>query len=320
MLISCNSSNDSESAGVFIPWNEISNPVLAVEDWAVKDACMVFKDSVFYIFAGAFYYEDNGHFASHVVCFRTKDFINFSKPLFIWDGFDDGWLGMASPNITRYKNKYYLTYNSWGDKPGKKNQLFYAVSDDLINWEKDIPLAESITNNLRAIDAAIYFHNEKCFLVYKEFQTPKIAYADSIDSNEWTVLGNPGLGWFENAQLIKIDNDIMLFATIKDSIHGPAISYLEGNPDKPEEWMQWKPLKPLNATIPQEIYNSHEKANAASVADWRKYDGYFYLIGAGTTEGKTFEGRGNCKLGLYRSFDFEEWETPGERDKTDVNR
>ena len=44
------------------------------------------------------------------------------------------------------------------------------------------------------------------------------------------------------------------------------------------------------------------------------------MIGAGTTEGETFEGRGNCKLGLYRSSDLKHWEAPGNSSKTNVTQ
>ena len=127
-----------------IDWNNLENPVYQHEDWSTKDACMIYKDGMYYIFFSAFYH-DRGRERSHVVGIKTSDFETFSEPLFIWDGQEDGWIGMASPNITKIDNTYYLTYNSWGNKLFKPNQLFYATSTDLETWENNKPLATNLT-------------------------------------------------------------------------------------------------------------------------------------------------------------------------------
>lgn len=139
----------------FIPWVKLENPVYSKVNWSVKDACMFYdeKNKEFNLFFSAFF-EVEDRVNSHIVAVKTKDWLTFSEALFIWDGKDLGYYGICSPEIHYYEGKYILTYNGWGDKAGIPNQLYYAVSDNLIDWKKDIPLASEITKGYRAIDAA----------------------------------------------------------------------------------------------------------------------------------------------------------------------
>jgi hypothetical protein len=147
---------------------------------------------------------------SHVVEVSTPDFKHYSEPIFNFDGEEDGWLGMCSPDVQRLNGKYVMTFNSWGDKPGKPNQLFYRASDDLVHWTPRRTLGLNLTQagNQRVIDAAL--------------------------------------------------------------------------------------------------------APAAAVYDWRKYDGYYYVIYAGRNEGQTYAKRGWNQIALARSKDLIHWSVPGE--------
>ena len=301
---------------IFPSWEKITNPVYDRYGFCVKDACMINREGVWYVFASFFYYKNEG-LVSHVACIKTRDFITYSEPIFVIDGHAAGWKGMASPDIVLHEGKYYLTYNSWGDREGKPNQLFYAVSEDLIHWEFDKPLAANLTQGKRAIDAALAFEDGRCFLVYKEGQKPIVAYADSPDSKQWVKIGSPAIGWFENAQLIRIDNCWHLVATVKRKAdgtateeHGPAFSRMLGDPASPASWMQWEPFRAIHADIPVHAYSINEKANAAFLVDNRDADGHFYLLAAARTEGVSFGRRGDCRLVLYRSTDLIKWFAP----------
>ncbi|NJK95417.1 MAG: hypothetical protein HC905_11340 [Bacteroidales bacterium] len=144
----------------FIDWANLKNPVYSQPGWSTKDACMMYNDGWFYLYFSAFFY-DAGRERSHVVSVRTQDFKTYSEPLFIWSGMEEGWIGLCSPDISRINNTWILTFNSWGDKEGKPNQLFYATSTDLVRWSGLKPLARNITNDVRAIDAAIIPFNKK---------------------------------------------------------------------------------------------------------------------------------------------------------------
>lgn len=306
----------------FIDWETLQNPVYDQQQvtgdfWSTKDACMIYKDGAFYLFFSAFF-EADGRVRSHVVGVRTDDFKTFSEPMFLWDGRDDGWIGMCSPEIHKHEGIYYLTYNSWGDKDGRPNQLFYATSTDLEMWDKHKPLARSATvdengNPVRAIDAALAFHNGRVYLSWKERQTPMFAVADRIDAAEWTRLGSPDPGWYENAKFLMIDGHWHMLATARGPEpkrdHLPNLTRLRGTGDEDSDWLDWEPFRTLE--IPYEGFNTDNRANAAFLADWRDHDGYFYLLYAGRTQGQTHAGRGDNRLGLARSTDLMEWVVPG---------
>jgi hypothetical protein len=219
-----------------IDWQRIRNPAYARAGWSVKDAAMIIRGENIYVFFSAFF-PDEGRERCHVSAVRTRDFLSFTEPLFIWSGVDRGFWGFCSPNIGQVGDTFVLTDNSWGDKDGQPNQLFYATSRDLERWDAHHPLAATITRGRRAIDAALAWHNGMTFLGWKEDQTPQLAIAQSFDAPMWRRLGSPGGGWFENAEFLSIDNVWYLLATGEG--HRPFLARLSGNPERPDRWLQW---------------------------------------------------------------------------------
>jgi hypothetical protein len=108
---------------------------LSYPNWSVKDTAMAHRNGRFYVFFSAFYAE-RGQVRSHVVEVSTADFKHYSEPIFNFDGEQDGWIGMCSPDVRQLYGKYVMTFNSWGDKPGKPNQLFYIrlVQTRFFSW------------------------------------------------------------------------------------------------------------------------------------------------------------------------------------------
>lgn len=308
-----------ESAELFSFWHEIQNPVYSHEGWSTKDACMIERDGVFHVFFSAFYH-DRERERSHVASVYTKDFLTFSEPLFLWDGSEDDWIGMCSPGINKVGDNYYLTYNSWGDKKEKPNQLFYAVSDDLVNWKKDIPLAQNLTAGNRAIDAAVAYTAGGYYLMYKEGKpgTVRLARAESMDG-PWEFVGDglPRLlmaadgmdngRTHENYEFMNIDGQWMLLTTDYRP-HEMHLYKMAGSGNEPKDWLEWVDGRVL--LMPREAFNTDHNSNAGFIADWRDRDGYFYCIYAGRTEGETHSRRGDNKLGLARSRDLLHWEVP----------
>jgi len=312
----------------FIPWEKLSNPVYEKEDWSVKDASMIYHEDSqeFYLFFSAFFYVGD-RVNSHVVSVKTKDWINFSEPLFIWDGDHLGYHGVCSPEIHLFDGKYVLTYNGWGDKEGKLNQLYYAVSYDLQTWEKDIPLARDVTEGYRAIDAEIAKHKESYYLFYKESRPfghlrrvdlTRVAYANDLEG-PWQFVYSGYVKYntvdtahanliHENFRLIEIDGTWHLL-TSGYFPHEPYLFTIGGDANDKGWWGVWNDGKMLEIP-PKEGFNTAHKANASHLKDWRKYDGYFYLLFAGNTENETFWTRGHNKLGLARSKDLIHWELP----------
>jgi hypothetical protein len=182
----------------FIDWQGLRNPVLSYRDWSVKDAAMAYRDGTFYVFFSAFY-PDNGQVRSHVVAVSTRDFKHYSDPIFNFDGEDDGWIGMCSPDVQLLHGSYALTFNSWGDKPGKPNQLFYMTSADLVHWRSRRSLALNLTRagNQRVIDASLAAADGGYYLVYKEqtsgiHSRPRMAFSKSLEGS-FHYVGDEGV-------------------------------------------------------------------------------------------------------------------------------
>jgi predicted GH43/DUF377 family glycosyl hydrolase len=307
-LVFTSCENDKRSE--FIDWQSLQNPVYSHAGWSTKDACMIYHEpnETFYLFFSAFYF-DEGRERCHVVGVKTKDFKTFSESILNWRGKEGGWIGMASPDIQKIKDTYILTYNSWGDKEGQPNQLFYATSKDLETWKYDLALASNLTKGIRAIDAAIAYDGKTYILVYKERQTPVIAWADSLDSDRWQKVGVPNGDWFENSEFLHFNGKWHLLATARGyEHHVPRLATMVGDGDDPNDWLTWTDFKEFR--IPTESFNTNETANAAFLADWRTRDGYFYLLYAGRTEDESHLGRGNNKLALARSSDLNNWSVP----------
>jgi hypothetical protein len=315
----------------FIDWAGLHNPVLSYPNWSVKDTAMAYRDGTFYVFFSAFY-PDRGQVRSHVVEVSTKDFKHFSDPIFDFDGEEDGWIGMCSPDVQHLYRQYVMTFNSWGDKPGKPNQLFYETSDDLAHWSARKPLALNLTQiggDQHPIDAALAAADGGYYLVYKE-QTrgirsrPRMAFSTSLDGPFHYVgdgivalLMKDGRdnGFFhENYEFLHTNQLWYLLATdylhnslnpIKYDVQAPYLYTLEPG----SHWLTWN--RGYAFDIPGERFNSDSIANAAAIYDWRKRDGYYYLIYAGRSEGQTYARRGWNQIALARSRDLVHWSVPG---------
>lgn len=274
-------------------------PAMEPLDYSVKDACIIEKDGELFLFASAFF-EENGRMYCHVIGARGESLTSFAEPFMIWGGEDLGTWGLASPEVVSHDNRYYMFYNSWGDKPGETNRLFYAVSDDLVHWEKHLPLARNLTDGIRAIDAAGWFYNDKVYLVYKEYQKVIFAVSDTIDG-EFQKLENDVYGWYENYQFLELEDGIYLLGT--DRRHLPMLMKMNGDPDDDASWASFRPV--LRLVPPRQAFNTSNRANAASIF---RYQGDLYLLYAGRTQGNTHLGRGDNKLGAAKSISLDEWE------------
>lgn len=258
--------------------------------WGVKDACVAFKDGVYYIYASAFF-EDGGRERTHLIGVSTTDFKTFSQPLFCLDGQELGHIGLCSPNLAQRGGTYYMTYNSWGDQEGDPNQLYYATSTDLVHWEFNKPLARNLTQGRRSIDAAVWFTGDGVLLAYKDDQTLRFAVADDIDADNWTLVPSKVKAWYENYCFAEEDGHLYMMAT--DRLHLPAILEMRNG-----DYGDWRVVKRLMP--PAQGFNTDERANAASVT-WIPEQGRWLMIYAGRTEGVSHAGRGDNRLALAQS-------------------
>jgi len=277
------------------------NPVYpaAGSRWGVKDACVAYKDGVYYIFASAFY-EDGGRERAHLIGVSTPDFKTFSEPLFCLDGQEMGLIGLCSPNLTLRGGVYYMTYNSWGDQESEPNQLYYATSEDLMRWAFHKPLARGLTQGRRSIDAAVWFTADGVLLAYKDGQTLCFAMADSIAADVWTPVPSKVSAWYENYCFAQEDGQLYMMAT--NRLHLPVILAMQNG-----DYGDWRVVKRL--LPPVQGFNTNERANAASVT-YIPEQGRWLMIYAGRTEGVSHAGRGDNRLALAQSPTLMgQWET-----------
>jgi hypothetical protein len=310
----------------FTAWKGLQNPVLSYTGWSIKDAAMAYRDGTFYIFFSAFYPKENGAI-SHVVEVSTHDFKYFSQPIMNFDGIEDGWKGMCSPDVQLLNGQYVMTFNSWGDKPGKHDALFYMTSPDLVHWSERRTLAPNLTEGSRAIDAAFAASDSGYYLIWKEGtegkMRPRLAFAKSL-KGPFAYVGNglPSLLWadghditteppsyHENYEFLHTDEQWYLLSTDHGRKKGPLGPFLY-KLEPGFGWLKWTGGHQLNT--PLETFNTVDRDNAAAIYDWRQYDGYYYMIYAGVTERTSFARRGWNQLGIARSKDLIHWSAAGQ--------
>lgn len=302
------------NAKPFIDWVALKNPILEYPTWSIKDYAAVHREGTFFLFFSAFY-SSNGRIRTHLVEVSTKDFKAYSEPILNFTGEENDWIGMCSPDVIQVGDIYYLTLNSWGDKPGKLNQLFFMTSRDLVNWSDYKPMAANLTTE-RAIDAAVAHHDNKFFLIWKEIQTTKVAVGETMEG-DFSVVGYPEFlklpsdrsAKLENYQFIKLDGRWYLLGTKMDEGHYPNLYRMTGSGDKESDWLNWTDGHELK--VSRQHFNTRDGANAAMLADWRQHDDFFYLLYAGTTEADSYLGRGWNRLGIARSKELFHWEAAG---------
>ncbi|MGH9396468.1 MAG: hypothetical protein ACRD18_06410 [Terriglobia bacterium] len=310
----------------FINWSALHNPVLAYPNWSIKDAAMATRQGEFYVFFSAFY-EDHGQVRSHVVEVKTRDFKTYSKPILDFDGEEDGWIGMCSPDVRKAGPGYELSFNSWGDEEGKPDQLFYMTSPDLVHWSARHPLAANLTAGKRVIDAAVVDTGSGSYLIWKQntdgHPKPRVGFSRSLEG-PWSFArsgaeSGEGSGFatltmpdgkengliHENFTFIRAGGKWRLLSS--DYPHGHhEILYTQLNS---KNWLDWG--KGLAIHVAPEGFNTLVHADAAAIYNWQKYDGYYYLIYAGRNEAKTYLRRGWNRLALSRSKDLVHWVPAG---------
>jgi hypothetical protein len=303
----------------FINWESLRNPVLSYPHWSIKDVAMAYRAGTFYVFFSAFY-TDHGRVRSHVVEVSTRDFRKYSDSILNFDGEEEGWIGMCSPDVQRIGKGYELSFNSWGDKPGKPDQLFYMTSNDLVHWSPRRQLGANLTSRQGVIDLSVTQNGSGYYAIWKAGRNPhgmqtRLASARSLEG-PWHYVGSgyPSLKMadgkengliHENFEFIRIDGVLHLLSSDYPQGHHEYL-YTLLDPAHPLEWGKGFELK-----IPAQSFNQFVPCDAAALYDWRKHDGHFYLIYAGRNEQTTYLHRGWNRLALARSKDLTHWVPAG---------
>jgi hypothetical protein len=328
----------SGRARPFIDWGSLHNPVLSYAEWSIKDFAVARRKNLFYVFFSAFY-QDHGRLRSHVVEITTGDFKAFSKPILNFDGEEEGFVGMCSPDVQKLGELWELSFNSWGDDPGHiHHQLFYMTSSDLVHWSPPHPFARNLTAGEGADDLTVTRRGDLYYAMWKEAVIPhglprriaakksqippwnyglrpRLAVAKNL-SGPWSFIGTgyPTLKMangnengliHENFEFVWIDKVLHVFSSAYPHGHHAYLYALLNE----ENLLQWG--KGIEFEIPTEQFNRIVPYDAGAVYDWRKQDGYFYLIYAGHDDKTSYAGRGWNRMALARSKDLVHWSTPG---------
>jgi hypothetical protein len=223
-----------------------------------------------------------------------------------------------------------MTFNSWGDKPGRPNELFYRTSPDLVHWSERRTLALNLTGANRVIDAALAAADGGYYLIWKqgerkEKMQPRLAFAKSLDGTFAYVGdgfpsllmaggGEDGLT-HENYEFVYATGQWYLLTTDYNTKekpnqidNGEQLYLYKLEPGS--HWLKW--TEGYRLDVPQEKFNTNNRDNAAALYDWRQYDGYYYVTYAGRTDDKTYANRGWNRLGLARSKDLIHWSAAGQ--------
>jgi hypothetical protein len=100
----------------------------------------------------------------------------------------------------------------------------------------------------------------------------------------------------------------------KYDVQAPYLYALE----RGSHWLTW--TRGYTFDLPHEKFNAESIANAAALYDWRKYDGYYYLIYAGRSEGQAYAKRGWNQIALARSKGSDSLVGSGRMSSRRINR
>ncbi len=228
---------------------------------------------------------------------------------------------MCSPDVQWLGNVWELSFNSWGDDPHKPDQLFYMTSSDLVHWSPRRELAANLTAGRGAIDLSVTRNGSGYYAIWKQGRAPRgmrprLAAAKSL-SGPWRFVGSgyPSLDMaggkengliHENFEFLRTGGVLRLLSSDYPRGHHEYL-YTLLDPARPLDWG-----KGFELNIPAQTFNQMVPCDAAALYDWRKQDGYFYLIYAGRNEQTSFLHRGWNRLALARSKDLMHWVPAGQ--------
>lgn len=316
---------------------------------ALKDVAVVYEAGAFYLFSSTRVTAATKPLRPARPFFRTRDFKTYEEFSII--GVNTAGTHHGSPNITRIADHWYLVFQASPAPPAPcgpaHRQLFFTTTTTLadpLSWAPVRPLAPALAPDHSLIDGALASTGEQVFLGFKwrQQQTFHVAHGTlpavageapiwvhaplvTIRARAGTAL--PYFGFAENYQFINIDGIWRLLATGRDPAllrgglanlryakytcsHEPFLYTMQGDGTQPAHWRQWR--RKTHLRIPEEAWNPVMHANAAFLADWRTYDGFFYLFYAGAADGDQFDLRGHGKIGVARSRDLVHWRVPGD--------
>ncbi|HUT53827.1 MAG TPA: GH92 family glycosyl hydrolase [bacterium] len=311
----------------FIDWAHLKNPVLSLEDRAVKDQVVVYDNGWFYIFASnRFENNDDDTFLEGIRFYRTRDFKTY-EPFFDPDliTYYQGRPGFPeSPDVVNVNGVWHMVFQS-RLTDHEHYRLFHSVSHDLMDWSPAVEIAPGNKPKERQIDGALAYEGGHFILGYKgrqKFYVTRSLGPELDGAWEAARRASAGGKWAENFQFIRIDGAWRMIATaINPKVlkrcgytcgHEAYIYEMDGKGGQDDDWTRWTDMRRLE--VPTEDWNRVMIDNSAYLCDWRQFDGWFYLFYAGCNDDGRFQKQGHGQIGVARSRDLITWRLPGQMD------
>jgi hypothetical protein len=324
----------------FIDWRTLRNPVLEEQDRMLKDQSVAFFRGWFYLFPSARLAVGDPESASKPRWFYR------SRDLRSWQRFIDGngnvngpGNGTGSPDLARIGRIWHLTYQGAREDDPARRAIFHSTSRSLRRWSPEQRIDDDASPlGPNVIDGALAEQDGYFYLGFKDRDEQNFYVTRSQDrvlDGSWLPRRRAFAGgertaiyFAENFQFLKIDGTWRMIATGRDPeprcarmdrglflnfyicSHEPFIYTIDGDGTDLQHWTNW--IRRRQLIIPYEDWNPGMHANSAYLADWRRFDGFFYLFYAGSEDGLVFENRGHGKIGVARSRDLVHWRLPGD--------
>jgi len=291
-----------------VDWSALRNPILTFSDIGVKDQALQWSGGAWHML-----YSDmtETHSAPYV---RFSVAISSSSDLMQWTSPRIIAPNAASPDIVRSPSgRFIVTYQS-------PSGLEYRTSSgaSLSSWSPAHPLGHGLAG--RMIDAALAFTGHGVILGFKAGTTSQhfeIAWAPTL-SAAFHLVGQPDIEIYndtvENYEFVTTGGAWRLVAT-SNTLDQPFIFTLgPGDPSVPSTWLHWVDGRQL--VVPNQPFNTStgissvnfEHANSAFLCVGPH--GEDYLTYAGSTDLTTYGGWGHARIGIVRSDDLVNWQTP----------
>ena len=291
-----------------VDWSALHNPIVSFPTIGVKDQALQWSGGAWHML-----YSDmtettsapSVHFS--VAISSSSDLSHWSSPRIIA-------ANAASPDIVRSPTgRFVVTYQT-------PSGLEYRTStnDALHSWSPAHPLGHGLAS--RMIDGALAFTGHGVILGFKAGTTSQhfeIAWAPTLGGT-FTLIGQPDIEIYddtvENYEFLTTGDTWRLVAT-SNSFDQPFIFTLgPGDPSVPSTWLHWVEGRQLE--VPSQSFNTgtgvssvtFEHANSAFLCVGPY--GENYLTYAGSTELTQYGGWGHARIGIARSNNLVNWQTP----------
>ena len=313
-----------------IAWAQTTNPIVAYPEAAAKDEALIWAGGRWHMLFS--YVTDDpgapGGVSWNIATATSPNLADWSAPS-PWPR-QAGVEGVASPDVTRSPSSgFVVTYQSDpGEAGGHQDRLYDRTSPDLVHFSAARPLAHGLARapGDRMIDGALAWTGHGVILGYKSgvadgSQALEIAWSPSGSlDGPWTAVGRPNISVYddtvENYEFLTVGGHWDLVAT-SNQLDQPWLFELTGDPTTATGWLEWSAGTQL--TVPGAPWDTgtgissvgFEHANSAFLCDAHSFDGYYYLVYAGSSELSRFGGWGHAEIGVVRSTDLVHWQLPG---------